>query len=123
MKIEIGWAAQIGMFQRRSVGRRLQRLAIKRAFQDGLHAGIGAGSGRQGAPRRRFQALVREALAQAQDAETGSIAHLGMRPAFQNGGEQLGGGGSDRLPHSPGTRAARPDAADTWGQCSGLVVA
>ena len=84
----------------RAAGRgagRLQRLAVEPAFQHRLHTLIGAGAGGHGTRRRRFQPLVRIALAQPQNPQTRPVAHLRVRLTFQDGLEQLRRGRSHRL--------------------------
>jgi hypothetical protein len=58
------------VLQRRWDCRGLQRLAVERTFQDGLHIAGGTGSAGQGSLRGCFHTLARIALAQPQYAQT-----------------------------------------------------
>ena len=75
-----GWRTGLGWGQ----GNRIQRV-----LQDRLHALIATCLGQQRAFRRRFHALWRVLLRQANDAQTGTIAHLRMGLLAQDPLEQL----------------------------------
>src|SRR5664279_4645620 len=71
--------------------------SIQRVLQDRLHALIATSLGEEGPFRRGFHALARVLLRQANDAETGAIAHLRVRLLVQDSLEQLGRVGTDAV--------------------------
>jgi len=66
----------------RSWGR--QRDGIEGVLQDRLHALIATGLGEEGSSGSSFHAFRRVLLGRANDAETGTIAHLGVRLLAQD---------------------------------------
>lgn len=60
------------------------RLPVKPVLEDRLHAGVGAGADLQAAGAGRLDAVSTIAAQQAQDAEAGTEALLGMGPALQD---------------------------------------
>ncbi len=62
-----------------------ERQAIEAVFEDGVHVPVGAGLDGAGARAGRFEPGAAVALGQAQDAQTGAIALLGMRAVGEDG--------------------------------------
>src|SRR4029077_2265847 len=69
--------------------RREVRLSVQTSLEDGSQTLIGTCLCCQGVSTGRFQSRVGIGLGQAQNAQTGAIAHLRMRFAFQNGANEL----------------------------------
>src|SRR5271157_1120046 len=78
---------------------------VERVLQDRLHALIATSLGEECPFRRSFHALPGVLLRQANDAETGPVAHLRVRLLVQDSLEQLGRVGTD---------AARPVHHPRW---------
>src|SRR5271166_2123085 len=64
--------------------------SVERVLQDRLHALIAASLSEECPFRRGFHALPRVLLRQANDAETGAVAHLRVRLLVHDSLEQLG---------------------------------
>ena len=80
--------------RRRFRGGRWQGFAVQAVFQDRLHALVGVGAERQGAPAGRLQALVAVAFAQPHEAQATAEALLRMHARSQDLLYQRGGGHS-----------------------------
>jgi hypothetical protein len=66
-----------------------QRKGVERVLQDRLHALIATGLGEDGSFGSGFHALRRVLLRQADDAETGAVAHFWMGLLMEDSLEQL----------------------------------
>ena len=89
-RIVIMSAANVFMFRAGPV--RLQRkggLSIQPAFQNRLQALVGARLQLEGTLTGRFEPGISVCFAEAHDTQTSPVAHLGMRPAFQNRAHHL----------------------------------
>src|ERR1700722_9308851 len=92
-RIVVMSAANVFMFRAGPV--RLQReggLSIQTAFENRFQALVGAGLQLECALAGRFEPRMGVSFAEAHDAKTSPVAHLGMRPAFQNRAHHLGSG-------------------------------
>ena len=83
--------------QRQAGRRRGERDLIEAVLEDGVDVAIGAGGDTARPGARGFEPRGAVALGQAQDAETGAIALLGMRPVGEDGLDEGRGLGPDRL--------------------------
>src|SRR5207244_11973279 len=72
--------------------RREARLSVQASLEDGFQTSIGTSLCCQGVSTGRFQSRVGIGLGQAENAQTGAIAHLRMRFAVQDGAGDLGRG-------------------------------
>src|SRR5947208_13095523 len=79
------------------------RPSIEAVLQDRLDRAVGAGADVEPAIAGRLEPLGAVLALQAQDAETGPVALLGVRAAGQDGGGELGGARADS-----GGRACEP---------------
>src|SRR2546426_5233144 len=77
--------------------RRRQRLAVEPGLQDRLDGVKAEGADGDRSAGGGFQPLVTEALAEAEDAEAGAVALLGMRPGLHDAANQLGRRGPSLL--------------------------
>ena len=68
------------------------RLAVETGAQDGLDGLVAVGPGSQRPHAGRLQALCAVAVGQADDAETGAKALLGMGTGRHDRFDELGGG-------------------------------
>src|SRR5260221_2996296 len=81
----VAGSADIGVEDRDDVGWRWVRgLAIELVVEDRAHRTVGQRADLDGARGRRFEAIGAERPHQAHDAETGTEALFGMRPALQD---------------------------------------
>ena len=77
------------------------RLPVKAMIEDRRDRAIGAGADVEPAVARRPYARGAILARQAQDAETGAIVLLRVRPAFQDEGGKLGGALADACRRAP----------------------
>jgi len=90
-------AADIGVKDRHAVGGRAERsLAVELVVEDRAHRTVGQGADLDCPSRRGLQSIGAERPRQADDAEAGAEALLGMRPALEDQLAQRSGGGADR---------------------------
>ena len=61
-----------------------RRLPIKLVVEDGFDRAVGPGADFDGALGGGFETCDAEGTGEAEDAQTGAVALLGMRPALQN---------------------------------------
>ncbi len=111
--MEVVRAADVGMFDRRSVHGLSRRAAIEVVLEDGGDRGIRPGADLQGPLARRFQPFGAMGLGQAQDADTGAEAPgscpgqalFGVRPVAHDDVDQ--GLGIETYRRGPASDARR----------------
>src|SRR5258708_5428623 len=72
------------------------RMRMEAVLEDRLNGAVGSGADVEAAVAGRFQPLGAVLPCQAQDADAGAVALLGVRPAFQDQRGELGGARADR---------------------------
>src|SRR5260221_13284490 len=98
----LGWRTETA-----SAGGRRAAWRSSLLFEDRAHRAVGERADLDGARGRRFETLGAERPHQAHDAETGTEALFGMRPALQDqlAQSRRGGAGSrclgGKAPHGP----------------------
>src|SRR5438309_1335237 len=90
-------SADIGVKDRHTIGRRpLCNLAIELVVEDGAHRAVGQRADLDRPRGGSFEAIGAERPYQAHNAEAGTEALFGMRPALQDQLAERGGGRADR---------------------------
>src|SRR3954465_1741806 len=93
----VAGSANVGVEDRDGIGwRSVRGLAIELFVEDRAHRAVGQRTDLDGARGRRFETIGAERPHQAHDAQTGTEALLGMRPALQDQLAQGGRSGADR---------------------------
>ena len=96
--MEVRRAAQVVVVIGQGVfGRLVQGLLVEAVFEDGLDRAHRVRPQGEGALGGGFESGVGVGLGQAQDAEAGAVALLGVAPGAEDFGDERGGGGSDLL--------------------------
>src|SRR5437764_7210811 len=95
--VVVARSADIGVKDRHTIGRRpLRSLAIELVVEDRAHRAVGQRADLDRPRSGSFEAIGAERPHQAHNAEAGTEALFGMRPALQDQLAQRGGGRADR---------------------------
>src|SRR5437764_14227045 len=95
--VVVARSADIGVKDRHTIARRpLRSLAIELVVEDGAHRAVGQRADLDRPRSGGFEAIGAERPHQAHNAEAGTEALFGMRPALQDQLAQGGSSGADR---------------------------